>query len=73
MDEAASCETTTEEFEKLGLSVLAPSSHSNDTVVHQIMTDVSEIVSQEEGIVVIRKVLLNATKWLLDFIGHLKP
>jgi hypothetical protein len=74
MDEAAPREalSATEEFQKLGLSVQAPSSPNNDNVVHQIMTDVSETVSQEDGIVVIRKVVLNATKWLLDFIGHLK-
>jgi hypothetical protein len=34
------------------------------------MTELSEAVSQEEKIMVITKMVLNETKWLLEFIYH---
>jgi hypothetical protein len=37
------------EFQKTGLSVQAPSLSSNDTVVHQIMTELSKAVSEEDS------------------------
>jgi hypothetical protein len=59
------------EFQKTGLSVQAPSSSDSDavaTVVQQIMIELSEVVSKEDRIMVITKVVLNETKWLLEFI-----
>jgi hypothetical protein len=50
------------EFQKTGLSVQAPSSSSNDTVatvVHQIMTELSKAVSEEDRVMVITKLILN--------------
>jgi hypothetical protein len=50
------------EFQKTGLSVQAPSSSNNNTVatiVHQIMTEVTEAVSEEDRVMVITKLVLN--------------
>jgi hypothetical protein len=54
-----------QEYQKTGLSVQAPSSSYNDTVatiVHQIMTELSGALSQEERIISITKVELNLMK-----------
>jgi hypothetical protein len=50
------------EFQKTGLSVQAPSSSNSDTVatvVHQIMTELSKAVSEEDRVMVITKLILN--------------
>jgi hypothetical protein len=60
------------EFQKTGLSVQAPSLSNNDTVataVHQIMSKLTKAVSEEDKVMVITKLVLNATKWQLEFIG----
>jgi hypothetical protein len=56
-----------QEFQKAGLSVQDPSSSNNETlkgaiVVHQIMTELSEAVSEENKTMVITKMVLNLTK-----------
>jgi hypothetical protein len=59
-------------YQKTGLSVQAPSSSNNDTVatvVHQILTKLIKAVSEEDRVMVITKLVLNATKCLLEFIG----
>jgi hypothetical protein len=64
-----------QEFQKRGLTVQAPSSSGSDTVatvVHQIMTELSEAVSEEDRVMVITKMVLNETIWLLEFIGRSK-
>jgi hypothetical protein len=51
-----------QEFQQTGLSVQAPSSSNNSTiatVVHLIMTELSEAASQEDRIMVITKMVLN--------------
>jgi hypothetical protein len=48
------------EFQKTGRSVQAPSSSSNATVatvVHQIMTELSEAVSEDDSVMVITKLV----------------
>jgi hypothetical protein len=40
------------------------------TVVQQIITEFSETVIEEDKIMVITQVVLNETKWLLEFIGR---
>jgi broad specificity polyphosphatase/5'/3'-nucleotidase SurE len=65
-----------QEIQKTGLSVQAPSASNNDklkvaTVVQQIMTEFSECMSKDK-IIVITKMVLNKTIWLLEFIGHSK-
>jgi hypothetical protein len=42
------------------------------TVVQQIMTGLSEPVSEKDTIIFITKMALNETKWLLEFIGGSK-
>jgi hypothetical protein len=63
------------EFQKTGLSVQAPRSSSNATVVHQIMTELSKAVSEEDRVTVITKLVLNLTlqariKWTAFSIGR---
>jgi hypothetical protein len=51
-----------QEFQKTGLSVLAPSSSNNDnvaTVVHQIIKELSEAASEKDRTMLITKVVLN--------------
>jgi type IV pilus biogenesis protein CpaD/CtpE len=51
-----------QEFQKTSLSLQAPSSSNNATVatvVHQIMTDLSEAVSEKDRIMVITKIVRN--------------
>jgi hypothetical protein len=51
-----------QEFQQTSLSVQAPSSSNNTTiatVVHQIMTDVIEAVSQKDRVMIITKMVLN--------------
>jgi hypothetical protein len=50
-----------QEYEETGLSLQAPSS-SVATVVHQIMTEFNEAVSEEDRIMVITKMLLMLMK-----------
>jgi hypothetical protein len=53
------------EIQRTDLSVKAPSSSNNDTVatiVHQIMTELSEAPSQEDRIMDITKMVLNFMK-----------
>jgi hypothetical protein len=57
------------------LSVQDPSLCNSNivaTVVHQIMTELTVVVSEEDRVMVITKMVLNATEWLLEFIGHSK-
>jgi hypothetical protein len=42
------------------------------TVVQQIITELSEAMSYKDKIMVITKMELNETKWLLEFIGRSK-
>jgi hypothetical protein len=42
------------------------------TVVQQIMTELNEAVSEKDRIMIITKMVLKETKWLLEFIGHSK-
>jgi hypothetical protein len=42
------------------------------TVMQQIMTELSEAMSEEDRIMVITKMVLNETKKLLKFISHSK-
>jgi hypothetical protein len=61
-----------QEFQKTGLPVQAPSSSNSNTaatVVHLIMIEPSEAVSEEDRIMAITKMVLNETKWLLQLIG----
>jgi hypothetical protein len=56
-----------QEIQKTGLSIQAPSSTNSETlkfatVVHQIMTELSEMVSEEDKIMVIKKMVLNLMK-----------
>jgi type IV pilus biogenesis protein CpaD/CtpE len=54
-----------QEIQRTGLSIQAPSSTNNETVataVHQIMTDLSEAVSEEDKIMVVTKIILNLMK-----------
>jgi hypothetical protein len=56
-----------QEIQKTGLSVWAPSLTNNDmlkvvTVVQQIMTELSEAVSEKDKIMVITKIVLNLMK-----------
>jgi hypothetical protein len=67
------------EIQKTGLSVQTPSSSNNDTlkvatVVQQIMTELSEAVSEKDKIMVITKLVLNLMKQngLLEFMGRSK-
>jgi hypothetical protein len=60
---------------KTDLSVQAPTSSNNDIVaneVHQIMTKLTKALSEEDRVMVITKLVLNATKLLLEFIGRSK-
>jgi hypothetical protein len=59
---------------KTGLPVEAPSSSNNNmlkvaTVVQQIITELSEAMSERDKIMVIAKMVIKRTKWLLEFIG----
>jgi hypothetical protein len=61
-------------FQKTGLSVQASISTNNETleiatVVQQVMTELSEAVSEEDKVMVITKIVLNKTKWLLNVIS----
>jgi hypothetical protein len=63
-----------QEIQRTGLSVQAPSSTNNDTlkiitVVQLIITELNEAESETDKIMVITKMILNKTKWLLEFIG----
>jgi hypothetical protein len=63
------------EFQNPGLSVQVISSFNNNTVaavVRQFMIDISGAVSEEKKVLVITKMILNAEKWLLVFIGRSK-
>jgi hypothetical protein len=40
--------------------------------VQQIITELSEALSEKDKIMVITKIILNETKWLLEFIGNSK-
>jgi hypothetical protein len=56
---------------------VAPSSTNNDTlkvatVLQQIIAELSEAVSEKDKIIVITKIVLNETKWLLEFIDTSK-
>jgi hypothetical protein len=56
------------EIQKTGLSVQDTSSTNNDTlkvtiVVQQIMTELSQAVSEKDKIMVITKMVLNLTLW----------
>jgi hypothetical protein len=56
-----------QEIEKIGLSVQAPSSSNSDklkvaTVMQQIMTELSEPVSEEDKIIKITKMVCNLMK-----------
>jgi hypothetical protein len=56
-----------QEIHKTGLAMQAPSSTSNEilkaaTVVECIMTELSEVVSEEDKIMVITKMVLNLMK-----------
>jgi hypothetical protein len=42
------------------------------TMMQQIMTQLSEAVSEQDKIIVITKMVLNETKCLLEFIGRSK-
>jgi hypothetical protein len=58
-----------QEIQKRGLSVQAPNSFDSyksevATVVQQIVTKLSEAVSEEDKIRIITKIVLNETKWL---------
>jgi hypothetical protein len=60
-----------------GLSGQAPSSTNNYTLkdateAKQSITKLREAVSEEGKMVVIRKMVLNEIKWLLDFIDRSK-
>jgi hypothetical protein len=62
-----------QEIRSTGLSVQAPSSSDKlkvATVVQRIMTELSEAVSEENKMTTITKLVLNETKWLLEFIGR---
>jgi hypothetical protein len=66
-----------QEIQSAVLSVQAPSSTNSDTlkvatVVQQIMTELNEAVSEIGKIMVITKMVLNETTWLLEFISHSK-
>jgi hypothetical protein len=59
-----------QEIQKRGQSVQTPSSSNNGmlksaVVVQQIITELSEAVTEEDKIMVV-------TKWLLEFIGRSK-
>jgi hypothetical protein len=63
-----------QEISKTGLSVQASSMSNNDplkvtTGVQQIIIKITEAASEKEKIMVITKMILNETKWLLEFIG----
>jgi hypothetical protein len=54
-----------QEIQRTDLSVQAPRTSNNDkvaTAVHQIMTNLSEAVSEEDKIKVIRKMVLKLMK-----------
>jgi hypothetical protein len=64
-----------QEIQKTGLSVQASNSSNNNmlevtTVAQWIMSELSEAVSKKDKILVISKMVLNETKWLVEFIGH---
>jgi hypothetical protein len=64
-----------QEIQKTGLSVQAFNSSSNNmlkvtTAVQWIISELSEAVSDKGKILAIAKMVLNETKWLLEFIGH---
>jgi hypothetical protein len=66
-----------QEIQRTGLPVQAPSSANNDTlnvatVVQQIITELSEAVTEKDKIMAITKSVLNEIKWLLEFLGHSK-
>jgi hypothetical protein len=42
------------------------------TVVQQIISELSEAVTEKDEIMAITKMALNETKWLLEFIGRSK-
>jgi hypothetical protein len=61
----------------LGPSVQDPRLSNNDTlkvvsVVKQIITGISEAVAKKKDRMVITEMVLNETKWLLEFIGQSK-
>jgi hypothetical protein len=66
-----------QEIRKTGLAVQAPHLPNNDmlkvtTVDQQSMTELSEVVSEKDKIIIITKMTLNLMKqWLLEFIGSL--
>jgi hypothetical protein len=63
---------TQKELQKIGLSVQDSSLSSSDTVatvVHQIMTELSEAVSEKDKIMVITKIVLSETKCLLEYMA----
>jgi hypothetical protein len=56
-----------QEFQKTGLSLQVPSSSNSDTlkvatVVHPIMTELSEAVSEKDKIITVTKMALNFMK-----------
>jgi hypothetical protein len=58
---------TYQEIQRTGLSVQAPSSTKNDsfkiaTVVQQIMTELSEAVSEKDKLMINTKMVLNVMK-----------
>jgi hypothetical protein len=61
-----------QEIQKTGLSVKASRSTNNDTLKVVTVFDFSEAVSENDRIMVITKMILNETKWLLEFIGRPK-
>jgi hypothetical protein len=77
MGKACSSIYHSRKFREQVLSVQAPSSNNNDMlkvaiVVQQIMTKLSPTVSEKDKIMVIIKMVLNKTKWLVEFIGRSK-
>jgi hypothetical protein len=63
-------------IQRTGLSVQAPSSSNNvtlkvATVVRQIITELSEIMSEKDNHYK-NGTELNETKWLIEFIGRLE-
>jgi hypothetical protein len=63
-----------QEIQKTVKSVQVPSSTDSDTlkittVLPHIMTELSESVSEKDKRMVITKMVLNETKWVLEVIG----
>jgi hypothetical protein len=66
-----------QEIQKTGLSEQAPSWTNVDmlkvaTVMQQKVTELGKAVSEKDKILIITKMVLNETKWLLEFIGRSK-